>query len=70
MKPCNARCVGHLPCDLKDVAKAVVVESAHGREVGGEAFGVSGFQLLDEQLDVGGDYFLGGLRLGSGGKGP
>ena len=30
---------------------------------------MSSFQLLDEELDVGGDYFLGGLRLGGRGKG-
>jgi hypothetical protein len=47
-----------LPCNFKDVAEAVPVESAHGREVGGEAFGVTGFQLLDEELYVGGDDFV------------
>ena len=30
---------------------------------------MSSFQLLDEEFDVGGDYFLGGLRLGDRGKG-
>jgi hypothetical protein len=29
---------------------------------------VSSFQLLDEELDVGGDYFLGGLGLGVEGR--
>ncbi len=43
----NAGCVRLLPCDFKDVAEAVVVESAHSGEVGGKPFAVSCFQLLD-----------------------
>src|SRR5271168_3641321 len=35
---------------------------AHGGEVVGESFGLSGLQLLDEELDVSGDEFL--LRVG------
>ena len=64
IQPCNAGCVRLLPCDLEDVAEAVVMESAHGGEVGGESFAVSCLKLLDEELDVGGDDFFGGLGLG------
>ncbi len=42
---------------------------AHGGQVGGETFAVSGFQLLDEQLHVGLDDFFRGLGLRCGGKG-
>jgi len=42
------------------------VETAHCGEVGGEAFGVSGLKLLDEELDVLGDDLFSGLRLGCG----
>ena len=53
----------HLPRDLQHVSKAVVVEAAHGREVVGEGVGVSGLQLLNQELDVGGDEFLFGGGL-------
>ena len=69
IQPCDAGCVWALPCDFEDVPEAVVMETAHGGEVGGEAFAVSGFQLLDKQLHVGGDDFFRGLGLGCGGKG-
>ena len=59
----NAGCVRPLPCDFEDVAKAVVVKSAHRVEVGGERIGVSGLQLLDKALDVGGDDLFRGLPL-------
>ena len=59
--PGNAGCVGPLPCNLQNVSEAVVVKAAHRVEVGGECIGVSGLQLLDEALDVGGDDFFGGL---------
>ncbi len=65
----DAGCVRLLACDLKDVAETVVVEAAHRREVSGEPFAVSCFQLLDEELNVGGDDFFGGLWLGGGGHG-
>ena len=45
------------------------MKSAHCGEVGSESFAVSCLKLLDEELDVGGDYFFGGLRLGGRGKG-
>ena len=32
----NAGCVRPLPCDLQNVSEAVIVESAHRVEVGGE----------------------------------
>ncbi len=69
IQACDAGCVGLLPCDFEDVPEAVVMETAHGGEVGGEAFAVSGLKLLDKQLHVGGDDFFRGLRLGCGGKG-
>ena len=37
------------------------MKAAHGREVVGEGVGVSRFQLLDEELDIGGDEFPWGL---------
>ena len=45
------------------------METAHGSEVVGKGFGVSGLQLLNQQLDVGGDEFLfgGGLLAVDGG---
>ena len=58
----NAGCVRLLPCNLQNVAKAVVVKPAHCVEVGGEGFAVSLLQLLDEGLHVGRDYFFRGLR--------
>jgi hypothetical protein len=45
------------------------MESAHSGEICGESFAVSGFKLLDEELDVGGDNVFRGLRLGGRGKG-
>ena len=60
---CNAGGGGHLPRNLQHVAKAVVVEAAHGGEVVGEGVGVSGLQLLNQELDVGGDKFLFGGGL-------
>jgi len=39
------------------------VKAAYGGEVVGENFGVSCLQLLDEELDVGGDEFLFGRIL-------
>ena len=59
----NAGCVRLLPCNLQNVAKAVIVKPAHCGEVGGEGFGVSLLQLLDQGLHVGGDYFFRGLLL-------
>jgi hypothetical protein len=47
----------------KNVAKAVIVKPAHCGEVGGESFGVSLLQLLDQGLHVGRDYFFRGLLL-------
>jgi len=58
----HAGCVGALPGDLKDVAKGVVVKSAHRREVGGQPLRVSGLKLLDQKLDVGGNDFFRRLR--------
>ena len=58
IKPGNAGRVWPLPCDFEDVPEAVVVEAAHGGEVGGKAFAVSCLKLLDEQLHVGGDDFF------------
>ena len=55
--------VGSLPCNLQNVAKAVIVKAAHCVEVGGECIGVSCLQLLDKALDIGGDNFLCCLRL-------
>ena len=45
------------------------METAHGGEVIGEGVGVSHFQLLNQELDVGGDKFLfgGGLLAVDGG---
>ncbi len=59
----NAGCVRLLPCNLQNVAKAVIVKPAHCGEVGGEGFGVSLLQLLDQGLHVGRDYFFRGLLL-------
>ena len=39
------------------------MESAHRVEVGGERIGVSGLQLLDKALDVGGNDVFGSLPL-------
>ena len=36
----NAGCVRLLPCNLQNVAKAVIVKPAHCGEVGGERLGV------------------------------
>ena len=69
IQPCDASRVWALPCDFEDVPEAVVVETAHGGEVGGEAFAVPCLKLLDKQLHVGGDDFFRGLGLGGGGKG-
>ena len=63
VQPSNAGCVRPLPCNFQDVAEAVVVEAAHGVEVGGECIAVSCLKLLDKALDVGGDDFFGGLPL-------
>jgi hypothetical protein len=45
------------------------METAHGSEVVGEGVGLSSLQLLNQQLDVGGDDFLfaGGLLAVDGG---
>ena len=45
------------------------MEAAHGGEVVGKGFGVSGLQLLNQELDIGGDEFLfgGGLLAVDGG---
>jgi hypothetical protein len=51
----NARCVWLLPCNLQNVSETVVVESAHGVQVGRECITTSGFQLLDEVFYIGGD---------------
>jgi hypothetical protein len=59
----NAGCVRLLPCNLQNVAKAVIVKPAHRGEVGGKAFAVSLLQLLDQGLHVGRDYFFRGLLL-------
>jgi hypothetical protein len=64
IKAGHASGVWLLPRDLQNVAEAVVVKTAHRREVSGECFGVSCLQLLDEAFDVGSDDFLGGLPLG------
>ena len=48
----NAGCVRLLPCDLQDVAEAVIVKPAHRVEVGGERFAVSLLQLLDKGLTL------------------
>ena len=52
VQPSNAGCVRLLPCNLQNVAEAVVVKTAHRVEVGGEGVGVSGLQLLDEALTL------------------
>ncbi len=39
------------------------MKTSHRGEVGGQAFGVSLLQLLNEELDVGRDRFLRGLLL-------
>ena len=43
--------------------QAVLVKAAHGGEVVSESFGVSGFQLLNQQPDVVGNEFLFGVGL-------
>ncbi len=45
------------------------MEASHCREIGGETFAASCFQLLDEKLNVGGDDFFGGLGFGCDWKG-
>jgi len=40
------------------------METAHCGEVRGESFAVACFKLLNEELYVGCDHFLSGLRLG------
>ena len=57
-KPATRVAVGLCRGNLQHVAEAVSVKAAHGREVVGEGVGVSGLQLLDQQLDVGGDELL------------
>jgi hypothetical protein len=64
----NVGRLGHLPCDLKDVAERVAVKPAHGGEVGGKAFAVPRLKLFNQQLHVGGNDFFGGLRFGVEGK--
>ncbi len=39
------------------------MNTTHGGEVIGEGVGMAGFQLLNEELDVGGDKLLLGSRL-------
>ena len=41
------RWVGSLPCDLEDVAEAVVVKPVHNGQIDREAFGVSCLKLRD-----------------------
>jgi hypothetical protein len=53
-EPGYAGSVWPLPCDLKDVAETVGMETAHGVELDREYVSVSRFQLLDEALDLGG----------------
>src|ERR1039458_1932925 len=59
----NAGCIRLLPRNLKDVAKAIIVKSAHRCEIGGKSFAVSLLQLLNQGLHVGRDYFFCGLLL-------
>ena len=68
-KSSNAGCSWHLPRNLQHVPKAVVVKAAHGGEVVGKGVRVSRLQLLNQELDVGGDEFLlaGGLLAVDGG---
>jgi hypothetical protein len=54
---------GHLPRNLQHVPKAVVMNAAHRGEVVGEGVRLPGFQLLNQELDVGGDKFLFDGRL-------
>ena len=55
--------VGHLSRDLQDVPEGIRMKAAHGGEVVGEGVGVSRLQLLNQQLDIGGDEFLFGGGL-------
>ena len=48
----------------ENVSEAVVMETAHCGEVRGESFAVACPKLLDQELYVGGNHFLGGLRSG------
>src|ERR1035441_6630774 len=59
----NAGCIRLLPCNLQNVAKAVIVKSSHRCEICGKSFAVSLLQLLDQGLYVGRDCFFGGLLL-------
>src|ERR1039457_3050372 len=59
----NAGCIRLLPCNLQNVAKAVIVKSAHRCEIGCKSFAVSLLQLLNQGLHVRRDYFFRGLLL-------
>src|ERR1039458_4966918 len=59
----NAGCIRLLPCNLQNVAKTVVMKSAHRSEIGGKSFAVSLLQLLNQGLHVGRDCFFRGLLL-------
>ena len=60
-RPATRVASGFCRRNFQNVAKAVIVKPAHCGEVGGEGFGVSLLQLLDEGLHVGRDYFFRGL---------
>ena len=47
----------------------IAMETAHCGEASGKAFAVACFQLFNEHLDVGGNNFFQGLRLGAAGRG-
>jgi hypothetical protein len=53
----------HLSRDLQYVAEAVVVEASHGPEVFGEGVGLPRVQLLNQELDIGGNQFLFGAGV-------
>jgi hypothetical protein len=52
-----------LPCNFEDIAKAVIVKTAHGVEVGREGIAAPCLQLRDKLLDIGGDDLLRRLPL-------
>jgi hypothetical protein len=62
-EPSYARGGWHLSRDLQDIPERIRMEAAHSGEVVGEGVGLSSLQLLNQQLDVGGNEFLfaGGL---------
>src|ERR1035441_7817338 len=59
----NAGCIRLLPRNLQNVAETVVMKPAHRSEIGCKSFAVSLLQLLDQSLDIRGDYFFRGLLL-------